>query len=353
MIDFDAIKARHDIAVVLASRYNVVMKRASGGWLVKCPIHGEQKGASFSVNQNKQLWRCHGKCQAGGSVLDLVMAMEDCSTAVEAAEKLEGRALTDEDRAAFKPKPHAYSQQFTSEREDARAAMPLPKMFRADQLKEDPMHYFDIIAKARKLHRLSIKMAHDAGCLRFCQVQWRAGGEKFNCYAILDAANPVNVQFRRMDCYPDDHPIVELRGKALPFWGDTKVMGWKGNQGNWPVGIDVAIANPKATIMLVEGTGDFLAAWDIRALGHDIIPVGIFGASNAINPNTLTFFERRKVIIAQQHDPACALAVERWTKQLADYHANVRTWLVPEEGADLNDYISVGGDVELILNVKS
>jgi len=65
----------------------------------------------------------------------------------------------------------------------------------------------------------------------------------------------------------------------------------------------------------------------------------------------LPFFERRNVIIAQQHDAACEVAVQRWTQQLQAHHARVRTWLVPDEGADLNDYVSAGGDVEKIFNL--
>lgn len=344
MIDFAAIKARHSIESVLERRYNLVLKRAAGGWLIKCPIHGEQKGTSFGVNERKQLWRCYGKCQSGGSVLDLVMAMEGAANALAAAEILEGRPLTEEEKS--RPRPQRLARlQFSDERVEARAAMPLPRMFRADQLKEKPQHYFEVIGKARGLHWVSIQMAHDAGCLRFCQAQWRDAGERFNCYAIMDAENPANVQFRRMDAGPD--------GKALCFWGDTKVMGWRGNQGNWPVGVDVAIANPQSTILLVEGTGDFLAGWDIRGLGFDVIPVGIFGASNSISPHALPFFERRQVIIAQQHDVACQVAAERWTQQLTAHNAQVRTWLVPMEGADLNDYISEGGDVNLILNTHA
>lgn len=343
MIDFAAIKDRHRIEDVLERRYNVVLKRAAGGWLVKCPIHAEQKGASFSVNEKKQLWRCHGKCQAGGSVLDLVMAMDGAANAKAAAEILEGRALTAEEQA--RPRPERLARlEFRDERAEMREEMPLPRLFRADQLKEPPQHYFELIARARGLHWTSIKMAHDAGCLRFCQARWRAGGEAFPCYAILDDGNPVNVQFRRLDAAAD--------GKALCFWGDTKVMGWRGNQGNWPVGIDVALAHPQATILLVEGTGDFLAGWQVREDGflhnREVVPVGMFGASNRIAARALPFFERREVIIVQQHDPAAELAAARWTAQLTTAHARVRTWLVPEAGADLNDYLSAGGDSGLI-----
>jgi len=66
-----------------------------------------------------------------------------------------------------------------------------------------PQHYFEVIAKARGLHWTSIKMAHDAGCLRFCREYWEndAGwrSDDFDCYAVMDIENPCNVQFRRLD----------------------------------------------------------------------------------------------------------------------------------------------------------
>lgn len=340
MIDFQAIKDKHRIEDVLARRYGTTPRRASGGYLCKCPIHGEKNGMAFSINATKQLWRCHGKCQAGGDVLDLVMAMDGAENAKEAAEILEGRPLTETEKS--RPRPERLAKlQFQDERLEAREARPLPKLFRADQLNNPPQHYFEIIARARGLRWSSIKLAHDAGCLRFCAARWSDTGEAFHCYAVLDAENPCNVQFRRLEAGPE--------GKALPFpWG-PKVMGWKGNQGNWPVGIDAAIAQRAATILLVEGTGDFLAGWDIRNLGEDVIPVGIFGASNAISERALPFFERREVVIIQQHDPAAEIACQRWSEQLTKAGARVRLWLVPEEGADLNDFITSGGDPEGIL----
>jgi len=340
MIDFAAIKDRHKIEDVLVQRYGVDLRRASGGFQVKCPIHSEQKGASFCVNERKQLWRCHGKCQSGGSVIDLIMAMDGAANALAAAEILEGRQLTDEERT--RPRPERLAKlQFINERLERREMMPLPRMYRAEKLQNAPKHYFELIAKARGLHWVSIQMAHDAGCLRFCQAQWRKDGEKFACYAVLDVENPCNVQFRRLD--------ADENGKALCFWGDTKVMGWQGNQGNWPVGIDAALAYPSATLLLVEGTGDFLAGWDIRCQGHDVIPVGMFGASNAIAIQALPFFERREVIIIQQHDAAGQQSSARWKEQLEKVPARVRVWQVPQEGADLNDFVAAENDVTQIL----
>lgn len=335
MIDFPAIKARHRIEDVLARRSGIELRRASGGYQAKCPIHNEQKGHSFTINEKKQTWRCFGKCQTGGSVIDLIIALDGAADPVAAAEILEGRPLTHEEKTRPRTKLTRHTPlHLTDERTQRRLLTPLPNMLRADQLKNPPRHYFDLIATARQLHWVAIQMAHDSGTLRFCQAQWHPEGEKFPCYAILDIENPLNVQFRRLD--PDEH------GRAKCFWGDTKVMGWKGNQGNWPVGIDNALRHPKSTLLLVEGTGDFLAAWDIRNLGIDIIPIGIFGASNSISPQALPFFERRKVMIIQQHDPAAEQAAARWHQQLTSVGSTVTTWQVPEPGADLNDHITAG-----------
>jgi len=338
MIDFDDIKSRHRIEDFLASR-NIEVKRASGGFTCKCPFHDGDNKASLFIHGSKQYAKCWTRCEYIGSIIDVVMALDGVDK-FRACEILEGKPLTELEQAN-RPRPQK-QQKLCFERRECRE---LPRMFRAEQLKEPPQHYFELIGRARSLHYNAIELAHNAGCLRFCQARWRDDGEAFNCYAILDVDNPLNVQFRRLD--------TDANGKALCFWRDAKVMGWKGNTGSWPVGIDVALLNPASTILLVEGTGDFLAAWDIRSQGYDVVPVAMFGASNSIHPRALPFFERRQVVIVQQHDLACQLAAERWTSQLAGVHANVRTWIVPEEGADLNDYVSSGGDANLIFRVSS
>jgi hypothetical protein len=343
MIDFADIKARHRIEDLFARR-GVEVKRASGGFTAKCPLHDGDSKSSLFIHGTKQYAKCWTRCGYIGSVVDVVMAWDGVDK-LRALEVLEGKPLTELEQS-YRPRPKPMEKlQFTDGRQLAREAKPLPRMLRADQLQREPEHYFRLIGDARKLHWVGIKMAHDAGCLRFCQVQWNETSEKFNCYAVLDVANPCNVQFRRLDAGPD--------GKALCFWGDTKVMGWKGNLGNWPVGIDPAVANPSAAILLVEGTGDFLAGWDIRNAGFDVIPVGIFGASNGIAPAALAFFEGREVVIVEQHDAACARAAERWEQQLVEAGAHVRRWRVPEEGADLNDFISAGHSPELIFETHA
>ena len=340
MIDFDAIKSRHRIEDVLSKR-GLTLHKVSGGYATRCPVHEGTKPKSLFIHANKQWCKCWTECGYIGTVIDLVMALDGAASAVEAAEILEGRPLTDEEMA--RPKPtRAVRLRLTAERE----CKELPKFYKGEQ------RHFEVIARARALPWQAIKMAHEAGHVRFCQPQWdyadsQTGamkqGSQFNCYAVLDVGNPVNVQFRRMD-------VDAETGKALTFWRDCKVMGWKGNQASWPVGLDSALQNPRSAIVLVEGTGDYLAAWVIREMGYDIIPIAVFGASNSLARQALPFFERRQVFIIEQHDAACAAAAERWAAQLTTAAAKIYRWRVPEEGADLNDFISSGGDVDSILN---
>lgn len=344
MIDFDDIKARHRIEDFLARR-GIEVKRASGGFTCKCPFHDGDNKASLFIHGAKQYAKCWTRCGYIGSVLDCVMALDGAENALAAAEILEGRPLTEEEKT--RPKVQRVVRlRF----EDDMTRRPLPRMLRAEQLKMGAQAAFETVAKARGLHWTGIKLAHDAGCVRFCREHWEKQetgwrSEDFNCYAVLDAENPCNVQFRRMD--------ADANGKALPFWvkdgKPAKVLGRAGNNAHWPVGIDVAIEHRKSTILLVEGTGDFLAGWDIRGLGFDVIPVAFFGAGiHKFDPRALPFFERRDVLIAMQHDAACESASLRLADQLVSVHARVRGWRVPEEGADLNDYVSAGGDIDRI-----
>ena len=50
--------------------------RSHGADLIgSCPFH-DDRTPSFVVSAVKNLWHCLGKCQAGGSVIDLVMRLD-------------------------------------------------------------------------------------------------------------------------------------------------------------------------------------------------------------------------------------------------------------------------------------
>ena len=56
-------------------RLGVRLRRCGNHLIGRCPIHNEQRGEAFSIDPKTQRWRCWGKCDRGGDVLDLDLAL--------------------------------------------------------------------------------------------------------------------------------------------------------------------------------------------------------------------------------------------------------------------------------------
>jgi DNA primase len=86
-IEFASLKERVPLMRVL-ERYQIAGLRRSGKdqWRGRCPLHDGEGREAFHVNTAQQLFHCFS-CGAGGTVLDLVAALEHCGLR-EAAEKL-------------------------------------------------------------------------------------------------------------------------------------------------------------------------------------------------------------------------------------------------------------------------
>jgi DNA primase len=88
-IEFAAIKRGAPLVMVL-EHYRIGALRRSGKDQLRgcCPLHGGEGRDTFHANTAKQVFHCFS-CGAGGSVLDLVAAIEQCGLR-EAAQKLSG-----------------------------------------------------------------------------------------------------------------------------------------------------------------------------------------------------------------------------------------------------------------------
>jgi DNA primase len=86
-IEFATIKQAAPLMRVLKD-YQITDLRRSGKdqWRGRCPLHKGEGRDAFHVNTAKQVFHCFS-CGAGGTVLDLVAAIEHCGLR-EAAEKL-------------------------------------------------------------------------------------------------------------------------------------------------------------------------------------------------------------------------------------------------------------------------
>ncbi len=89
-VDFAAIKRSVELAPWLR-RYQVKLRRSGvDQYRGCCPIHGGDGRDAFHANLRKNVFHCFS-CGAGGTVLDFVAAMEQCSLR-EAARKLAGES---------------------------------------------------------------------------------------------------------------------------------------------------------------------------------------------------------------------------------------------------------------------
>ncbi len=79
--DVELARLKADVSLVrlVEAKGIALATHGAGGDVVGCcPFH-DDRTPSFVVSPSKNLWRCHGACQAGGSVIDFVMRVEGVS----------------------------------------------------------------------------------------------------------------------------------------------------------------------------------------------------------------------------------------------------------------------------------
>ncbi len=78
-------KIKDQVSIIDVVGENVVLKKSGSSYKGLCPFHSERT-PSFTVNENKQLFYCHG-CQKGGDLITFVMEVHGVSF-TEALEEL-------------------------------------------------------------------------------------------------------------------------------------------------------------------------------------------------------------------------------------------------------------------------
>jgi len=61
----------------LAERLGAQLRSQGDQLKARCPLHREQRGMAFVIWRRDQRWRCFGRCDAGGDVIDLFRAAVD------------------------------------------------------------------------------------------------------------------------------------------------------------------------------------------------------------------------------------------------------------------------------------
>lgn len=184
------------------------------------------------------------------------------------------------------------------------------------------------IAAQRHVSPESVLYAASLGLL--FAAKWRG----FSSWCITDSAR-WNCQFRRMDGKPFPHPA-----------GAKKTLAAPGSWASWPIG--AANLGTVENVLLVEGSGDFLAAWHFitaeRMQGR-CAAVAMTGAANWIPSETLPEIAKRRVRIFPHLDTSKAgeEAALRWETQLTKAGGSAHCF-------DLSDLATTAGEPVTDLN---
>jgi hypothetical protein len=159
----------------------------------------------------------------------------------------------------------------------------------------------EMIGDRRNVTLRGPELAATRGLLFVCQY----GGAA--CWAVTDSAR-WTCQFRRMDGSPFD-------GNGTP----KKTLGIRGGWAAWPIG--AADMGLRENVLLVEGSGDFIAAhafaW-IEGTAEKTSVVCVPGASVRLPHEALPFFQGKRIRIFPHLDASGAgeEAALRWETQL-------------------------------------
>ena len=277
--------------------------------------------------------------QASGQTMDapaLLARVEGLSNSDACKLFIELAGVTSAD-AARDLRPQIPLKAILTDRADAQRAKPvLP--FLAQPSRED----IERIAALRGLGIEGVKLAARRGFLHVTTFNGR------RCWALTDASRWL-CQLRAID----GKPFVKGDG------GTFKARTCRGSWGAWPLGC--VEAGSFASVALVEGGGDFLAAWHFIAAegaGANCAPVGMLGAGHRIPAAALPHFAGKRVRIFAQIDPPQENgerpgyeAAAKWEAQLAEAGATATTFdlsgLTQRDGspvADLNDLARISAE---------
>jgi len=216
-------------------------------------------------------------------------------------------------------------------------AWPLPRL---TAMRHGTPEQWAALAELRHVHIEAVKIADDAGLLRFGV--W----EGWKAWFVVDGSRR-NAQVRRMD------------GRR---WNGTgpKAVTLPGCHAGWPLG---AGAGDYQKLCMVEGGPDLLAALHyivLEGAAAEIAPVAMLGAKQRIHPDALPLFAGKRIRIYAHADEAGRMGAQQWTAQLAPLGCHVDavdfSGLRKADGSpisDLNDCILIhpedAGELEGIL----
>ncbi|WP_194190847.1 DNA primase [Clostridium chrysemydis] len=337
----ERIKEENDIVDVISE--TVRLKRSGRNYMGLCPFHGE-KSPSFSVSQDKQIYKCFG-CGEAGNVLTFVMKQKNLNF-IEACKVLAERAnitldLGDgESSVVSKKKEILYKANVEAAR------------FFFSNLQRDRISKSYFIRRGIEestIKRFGLGFAKDG----WQNLRTYLKGKGFNDNILLEAGLVLKSQkgtiydrFRNRVMFP----VFDIKGKVIGFGGrvldDSKPKYLNSpetmvfHKGTNLYGLNFAIKNQlkERYFIIVEGYMDLISLNQ-----HGITNVvASLGTALTVNQARLLKRYADKVIISYDADVAGQTATLRGLEILKDAGFDVRVLSIPE-GKDPDEFVRSNG----------
>jgi len=338
----ERIKEENDIVDIISE--TVRLKRAGRNYTGLCPFHHE-KTPSFSVSQDKQIYKCFG-CGEAGNVITFLMKSRKLNF-IEALKVLADRANIPLNLDNGENRETANKKELMYKINTEAARFYFSNLFN----NKEAMNYF-------KNRGLSVRTIRSFG-LGFSQNKWNALMNFLNAKGykneILESLGLI-IKSEKTGNYYDRFrnriifPVFDFKGRIIGFGGrvldDSKPKYLNSpdslifSKGTNLYGFNFAIKNglPEKYFVVVEGYMDCISLHQ-----HGIVnAVASLGTALTINQARLMKRYADKVIISYDADAAGQNATIRGLEILKSVGFDVRVLTVPQ-GKDPDEYIRSNG----------
>ncbi|MEQ8154464.1 MAG: DNA primase [Clostridiaceae bacterium] len=338
----ERIKEENDIVDIISE--TVRLKRAGRNYTGLCPFHHE-KTPSFSVSQDKQIYKCFG-CGEAGNVITFLMKSRKLNF-IEALKILADRANIPLNLDNGENRETANKKELMYKINTEAARFYFSNLFN----NKEAMNYF-------KNRGLSVRTIRSFG-LGFSQNKWNALMNFLNAKGykneILESLGLI-IKSEKTGNYYDRFrnriifPVFDFKGRIIGFGGrvldDSKPKYLNSpdslifSKGTNLYGFNFAIKNglPEKYFVVVEGYMDCISLHQ-----HGIVnAVASLGTALTINQARLMKRYADKVIISYDADAAGQNATIRGLEILKSVGFDVRVLTVPQ-GKDPDEYIRSNG----------
>lgn len=337
----ERIKQENDIVDVISE--TVRLKRSGRNYIGLCPFHGE-KSPSFSVSQDKQIYKCFG-CGEAGNVLTFVMKQKNLNF-IESCKLLAERANiplnlgNGEESKVVKKKELLYKINVEAAR----------YFFSNLQVNQNAKEYFlNRGIKEITIKRFGLGYAKDG----WQNLRMYLKKKGFNDALMLEAGLVIKSQkgtiydrFRNRVMFP----VFDIKGNVIGFGGrvldDSKPKYLNSpetlvfQKGTNLYGLNFAIKNriEKRYFIIVEGYMDLIS---LHQYGITNV-VASLGTALTVNQARLLKRYADKVIISYDADVAGQTATLRGLEILKEAGFDVRVLQIPQ-GKDPDEFVRSNG----------